>query len=94
VSEGCPAHRLAGYIDVGDGKARADGEGEIGEVALLRTLLAREVEPPGRFLGSIVEVGVVESVGIWRCAGEAVFAGPRPIDGFAGRTIGLLQIPA
>jgi hypothetical protein len=62
VSEGCLAHRNVGYVDVGDGKARTDRKGKIGKVALLGTLLAREGEPTRGFLGSIVEVSVVESV--------------------------------
>lgn len=33
VSENCLAYRIVGYIDIGDGKARADRKGEIGKVA-------------------------------------------------------------
>jgi hypothetical protein len=57
------AHRIVGYIDVGDGKARAYRKGEIGKVALLRTLLAGKGKPSRRFLGSIVQVSVVERIG-------------------------------
>ena len=59
----CLAHRIVGNIDVGDGKARADRKGEIGKVALLRTLLAGKGKPSGRFFGSIVQVSVVERIG-------------------------------
>ena len=48
MSEYCLAHSIVGHIDVGDGKARADRKGEIGKVALLRTLLAGEGEPSGQ----------------------------------------------
>src|SRR5215203_6720202 len=66
MSEYRLAHRIVGHVDVGDGEARAHRQGEIGEVALLRALLAGEVEPSGRFFGSIVHVGVVERVGAVR----------------------------
>jgi hypothetical protein len=63
MSKDCLAHRIVGYIDVGDGKARADRKGEIGKVALLRTLLAGKGKPSGRFFGSIVQVSLVERIG-------------------------------
>jgi hypothetical protein len=63
MSKDCLSHPTVSYIDVGDGKARADRKGEIGKVALLRTLLAGKGKPPGRFFGSIVQVSVVERVG-------------------------------
>ena len=63
MSKDCLAHRIVGYIDVGDGKARADRKCEIGKVALLRSLLTGKGKPSGRFFGSIVEVSVVERIG-------------------------------
>jgi len=63
MSKDCSAHRITGYIDVRDGNARADRKGEIGKVALRRTLLARKGKPSGRFFGSIVQVSVVERIG-------------------------------
>jgi hypothetical protein len=59
----CSAHQRVGYVHVGDGKARTDREGEVGEVQLVRTLLAGKGKPSGRSFGSIVQVSVVECVG-------------------------------
>jgi hypothetical protein len=47
-------YRSVGYIHVRDGKANSDGEGEVGEVELVRILLAWKGKPSGRFFGSIV----------------------------------------
>ena len=63
MSKYCSAHRIFRYIDLGNGNARADSEGEIGKVALRRTLLAGKGKPSGRFFGSIVQVSVVERIG-------------------------------
>ena len=63
MSKDCLAHRIVGYINVGDGKARTDRKGEIGKVALLWTLLAGKVKPSGRLFGPVVKVGVVERIG-------------------------------
>ena len=63
MSKDCLAHRIVGYIDVGDGDARADRKSEVGKIALLRTLLAGKGKPSGRFFGSIVQVSVVERIG-------------------------------
>ena len=60
MSKDRSAYRSVGYIHVRDGKARSDGEGEVGEVELVRTLIAWKGKPSGRFFGSIVEVSVVE----------------------------------
>jgi hypothetical protein len=63
MSKDCLAYRWVGYSHVRDGKARADGEGEVGEVQLLWALLARKGKPSGRFFGSIVQVSVVQRIG-------------------------------
>jgi hypothetical protein len=60
MSKDCSAYRSVGYIHVRDGKAHSDGEGEVGEVELIRSLLAWKGKPSGRFFGSIVKVSVVE----------------------------------
>jgi len=41
------AYRLVGYIHVRDGKARSDGEGEVGEVELVGTLVTWKGKPSG-----------------------------------------------
>ena len=63
MSKDCSAHRIFRYIDVGNGNARADRKGEIGKVALRRTLLAWKRKPSGRVFGSILLVSVMERVG-------------------------------
>jgi hypothetical protein len=63
MSKDCSTYRSVGYIHVRDGKASSDGEGEVGEVELIRILLARKVKPSGRLFGSIVLVSVVERKG-------------------------------
>src|SRR5215208_5761860 len=57
------AYRSVGYIHVRDGKARTYREGEVGEVELVRTLVAGKGKPSGRFSGSIVQVSVVQRIG-------------------------------
>ena len=47
MSEDRLAHRIVGYIDVGDGDARAHRKSEVGKIALLRILLAGKGKPPG-----------------------------------------------
>ena len=54
MSKDRSAYRSVGYIHVRDGKARGDGEGEVGEVELVWALLAWKGKPSGRFFGSIV----------------------------------------
>jgi hypothetical protein len=63
MSKDSSAYRSVGYIHVRDGKARTDREGEVGEVELVRTLVAGKGKPSGRFFGSIVQVSVVERIG-------------------------------
>src|SRR5215216_3997677 len=68
MSKDRSAYRLVGYIHVRDGKARSDGEGEVGEVELVRTLVAWKGKPSGRFFGSIVlgkRSGVQTSCGVF-----------------------------
>src|SRR5215216_1062718 len=56
----CSAHQRVGYVHIGDGKARTD---RVGEVHLVRTLLAGKGKRSGRSFRSIVQVSVVECVG-------------------------------
>ena len=62
MSKDCSAYRSVGYIHVRDGKARSDSEDEVGEVELIRILLAQKGKPSGRLFGSIVKVSVVECI--------------------------------
>jgi hypothetical protein len=62
MSKDCSAYRSVSYIHVRDGKAHSDGEGEVGEVELIRSLLAWKGKPSGRFFGSIVQVSVVKCI--------------------------------
>ena len=62
MSKDRSAYRSVGYIHVRDGKARGYGEGEVGEVELIRILPIRKVKPSGRLFGSIVLVSVVECI--------------------------------
>src|ERR671933_1278045 len=63
MSKDCSAYRWVGHFHVRDGKARADGEGKVGEVQLLWAPLTRKGKPSGRFFRSIVQVSVVECIG-------------------------------
>ena len=47
MSKDRSAYRSVGYIHVRDGKAHSDGEGEVGEVELVRILLAWKGKPSG-----------------------------------------------
>ena len=87
MSKDRSAYRSVGYIYVRDSEGRTDCEGEVGEVLLVRALLAGKGKPSGRIFGSIVLVGVVERSR--EICGRGRIRWPRPIDGFAGRETGL-----